>query len=175
MVNITCRGGNVNADTVSFRGKIKKSFRRILDSAKALSFSQCNIRVKNRIELFLKNLRQGDTVYIQPEAEYHPSAMLQSIINAGMIPGHEFSGVVTETGRGADADWTGRGVGVFPLIHCGECLPCRKRYYELCRLAEKRMDPQALITHGLRLEELERGLHIMRDKTEDYVKIMGIL
>ena len=108
MVNITCRGGNVNADTVSFRGKIKKSFRRILDSAKALSFSQCNIRVNNRIELFLKNLRQGDTVYIQPEAEYHPSAMLQSIINAGMIPGHEFSGVVTETGR------TGRGVGVFP-------------------------------------------------------------
>ncbi len=77
--------------------------------------------------------------------------------------------MVTETGR------TGRGVGVFPLIHCGECLPCRKRYYELCRLAEKRMDPQALITHRLRLEELERGLHIMRDKTEDYVKIMGIL
>ena len=87
MVNITCRGGNVNADTVSFRGKIKKSFRRILDSAKALSFSQCNIRVNNRIELFLKNLRQGDTVYIHPEAEYHPSTTLQSIINAGMIPG----------------------------------------------------------------------------------------
>ncbi len=41
----------------------------------------------NRIELFLKNLRQGDTVYIHPEAEYHPSTTLQSIINAGMIPG----------------------------------------------------------------------------------------
>ena len=50
-----------------------------------------------------------------------------------LIPGHEFSGVVTETGRGADADWTGRRVGVFPLIPCGECLPCRKRHYELCR------------------------------------------
>ena len=41
----------------------------------------------NRIELFLNNLRKGDTVYIHPEAEYHPSTTLQSIINAGMIPG----------------------------------------------------------------------------------------
>ncbi len=41
----------------------------------------------NRIGLFLSNLRQGDTVYIHPEAEYHPSTTLQSIINAGMIPG----------------------------------------------------------------------------------------
>lgn len=42
---------------------------------------------KNRIDLFLKNLRKGDTVYIHPEAEYHPSTTLQSIIDAGMIPG----------------------------------------------------------------------------------------
>lgn len=41
----------------------------------------------NRIGLFLEYLRQGDTVYIHPEAEYHPSTTLQSIINADMIPG----------------------------------------------------------------------------------------
>ncbi|MCI8647516.1 MAG: ribulose-phosphate 3-epimerase [Firmicutes bacterium] len=41
----------------------------------------------NRIDLFLKKLRKGDTIYIHPEAEYHPSTTLQSIINAGMIPG----------------------------------------------------------------------------------------
>lgn len=41
----------------------------------------------NHIHLFLQNLRKGDTVYIHPEAEYHPSTTLQSIINAGMIPG----------------------------------------------------------------------------------------
>ena len=41
----------------------------------------------NLIRLFLKYLRKGDTVYIHPEAEYHPSATLQSIIHAGMIPG----------------------------------------------------------------------------------------
>lgn len=41
----------------------------------------------NHINLFLSNLRKGDTVYIHPEAEYHPSTTLQTIINAGMIPG----------------------------------------------------------------------------------------
>jgi len=41
----------------------------------------------NCIELFLNSLRSGDTVYIHPEAEYHPSATLQKIIHAKMIPG----------------------------------------------------------------------------------------
>ena len=41
----------------------------------------------NRIGLFIDCLRKGDTIYIHPEAEYHPSTTLQSIINAGMIPG----------------------------------------------------------------------------------------
>ncbi len=40
-----------------------------------------------RIGLFLQNLRPNDTVYIHPEAEYHPSTTLQAIIDAGMIPG----------------------------------------------------------------------------------------
>lgn len=41
----------------------------------------------NHIDLFLRNLRQGDTVYIHPEAEYHPSTTLQKIIDADIIPG----------------------------------------------------------------------------------------
>lgn len=41
----------------------------------------------NHINLFLQSLRPGDTVYIHPEAEYHPSTTLQRIIDAGMIPG----------------------------------------------------------------------------------------
>ncbi|HBA70158.1 MAG TPA: ribulose phosphate epimerase [Lachnospiraceae bacterium] len=41
----------------------------------------------NNIGLFLSSLRKGDTVYIHPEAEYHPSTTLQAIINAGMVPG----------------------------------------------------------------------------------------
>lgn len=39
------------------------------------------------INLFLQNLRKGDTVYIHPEAEYHPSTTLQKIIDAEIIPG----------------------------------------------------------------------------------------
>ena len=42
---------------------------------------------RTHIDLFLKNLHKGDTVYIHPEAEYHPSTTLQKIIDAGMIPG----------------------------------------------------------------------------------------
>lgn len=41
----------------------------------------------NRIGLFLRELRPGDTVYIHPEAEYHPSTTLQAIIDAGIVPG----------------------------------------------------------------------------------------
>lgn len=41
----------------------------------------------NSIGLFIKNLRPGDTIYIHPEAEYHPSATLQKVIDAGLVPG----------------------------------------------------------------------------------------
>lgn len=52
----------------------------------------------NCVEIFLENLRKGDTVYIHPEAEYHPSATLQKIIDAGMIPGIAINpGTSTET------------------------------------------------------------------------------
>ena len=41
----------------------------------------------NHIHLFLDNLHPGDTIYIHPEAEYHPSTTLQAVIDAGVIPG----------------------------------------------------------------------------------------
>ncbi|MBR1865617.1 MAG: ribulose-phosphate 3-epimerase [Lachnospiraceae bacterium] len=41
----------------------------------------------NNIGLFIQNLHAGDTIYIHPEAEYHPSTTLQKIIDAGLIPG----------------------------------------------------------------------------------------
>lgn len=50
-----------------------------------------------------------------------------------LIPGHEFSGVVTETGAKADGSWIGKRVGIFPLIPCGRCVPCQKGQYEMCR------------------------------------------
>ena len=50
-----------------------------------------------------------------------------------LIPGHEFSGIVEECAPGTDEAWLGKRVGIFPLIPCGECLPCQKKQYELCR------------------------------------------
>jgi len=41
----------------------------------------------NNIHLFIECLKPGDTIYIHPEAEYHPSTTLQKIINAGLTPG----------------------------------------------------------------------------------------
>ena len=41
----------------------------------------------NTVDIFLQHLHKGDTVYIHPEAEYHPSTTLQKIIDAGMVPG----------------------------------------------------------------------------------------
>lgn len=41
----------------------------------------------NTIDLFTEELKAGDTIYIHPEAEYHPSTTLQKIINKGIIPG----------------------------------------------------------------------------------------
>ena len=50
-----------------------------------------------------------------------------------MIPGHEFAGVVVETGAGVERSWQGKRVGIFPLIPCRTCKPCLEKHYEMCR------------------------------------------
>ena len=45
-------------------------------------------------------------------------------------------------------------------------------HYVIDRLSSGSVTPEKLITHSLPLSELEHGLHIMRDKSEDYCKIM---
>lgn len=50
-----------------------------------------------------------------------------------LIPGHEFAGQVEAVGAAVDTGWQGKRVGVFPLIPCGECLPCQRKQYEMCR------------------------------------------
>lgn len=44
--------------------------------------------------------------------------------NMPLIIGHEFAGQVVATGKR---------VGVFPLIPCKKCTPCRNKQYEMCR------------------------------------------
>ncbi len=48
-----------------------------------------------------------------------------------LIPGHEFSGVVVKAQKGTDGRWKGQRVGIFPLIPCVKCGPCRKKQYEM--------------------------------------------
>lgn len=48
-------------------------------------------------------------------------------------------------------------------------------HYVLERLEERRIEPEAMVSHRFPLAFLEEGLHIMRDKTEDYGKIMADL
>lgn len=50
-----------------------------------------------------------------------------------LVPGHEFSGIVEEVGKGVDGKWQGRRVGVFPLVPCKKCQQCRDKMYELCQ------------------------------------------
>lgn len=45
-------------------------------------------------------------------------------------------------------------------------------HYCLKRLSGERIHPERFITHRLRLSELWQGIHIMRDKTEEYGKVM---
>lgn len=50
-----------------------------------------------------------------------------------LIPGHEFSGEVVAVGSNDQASWMGKRVGIFPLIPCNECLPCKKKQHEMCK------------------------------------------
>lgn len=48
-------------------------------------------------------------------------------------------------------------------------------HYVLERLSQNKIFPERIISHRFSLEEIERGFCIMRDKKEDYGKIMSII
>ena len=48
-------------------------------------------------------------------------------------------------------------------------------HYVLHRLEQGTIHPSDLISHRLPFDQLEKGMQIMRDKSEDYVKVMGVL
>lgn len=50
-----------------------------------------------------------------------------------IIPGHEFSGIVDETGKDVDKALVGKRVAVFPKIACGKCDMCLSGMPLLCR------------------------------------------
>lgn len=53
--------------------------------------------------------------------------------NMPLIIGHEFAGVVEEIGREVPSGIIGSKVGVYPLIPCRKCLPCKSNNPQMCR------------------------------------------
>jgi len=53
--------------------------------------------------------------------------------NMPLVPGHEFSGKVIETGSSVEDKWLGKSVGIYPLMPCFECNPCKEGLHEMCR------------------------------------------
>ncbi|MGN0666300.1 MAG: aminotransferase class I/II-fold pyridoxal phosphate-dependent enzyme [Huintestinicola sp.] len=47
-------------------------------------------------------------------------------------------------------------------------------HYVLNKLSDKKISPSCFISHKLRMPELEKGLLLMRDKMEDYIKVMMV-
>lgn len=88
-------------------------------------------------EASMPDIKEGE-VLVKVRAAGICGSDIPRIYTAGtysypLIPGHEFAGEVTRTGKSVKKDWEGKRVGVFPLIPCMECTPCRKQQYELCR------------------------------------------
>lgn len=50
-----------------------------------------------------------------------------------LIIGHEFAGLVVETGDGVDREWLDKKVAIFPLIPCKKCTQCQRGHYEMCK------------------------------------------
>jgi (R,R)-butanediol dehydrogenase/meso-butanediol dehydrogenase/diacetyl reductase len=49
-----------------------------------------------------------------------------------LVIGHEFSGVVTDVGRGVSNVEAGDRVAIEPIYRCGACRPCKTGHYNLC-------------------------------------------
>lgn len=91
-----------------------------------------------RLEDVEKPSLMGREVLIQVKAVGICGSDIPRIYETGahihpLIPGHEFSGLVVETGTDVPEKWKEKRVGVFPLIPCRDCLPCQRKQYEMCR------------------------------------------
>lgn len=76
------------------------------------------------------------------------------------LPGHEFSGIVKEIGKGVTKVKEGDGVCGEPLIPCGKCLSCLYGDYNVC----ENLKVMGIHTDGAFCEEIimkERFVHLL--------------
>ena len=63
---------------------------------------------------------------------FHQGRVGDFVIREPLVPGHEFSGVVAEVGRGVTRVRVGDRVAVHPGRSCGRCVRCREGRSNLC-------------------------------------------
>lgn len=88
------------------------------------------------MEVPLPQLKPGE-VLVEVKAAGICGSDIPRIFETGtyhfpMVPGHEFSGVVRTVYDDSLKKWLEKRVGIFPLIPCRQCEPCRNRQYEMC-------------------------------------------
>jgi (R,R)-butanediol dehydrogenase/meso-butanediol dehydrogenase/diacetyl reductase len=66
-------------------------------------------------------------------SDLHMLGMPAAMIPAGLVLGHEFTGVVADLGPGVDGWEAGERVTVLPMVSCGECHACRTGHRNLCQ------------------------------------------
>lgn len=90
-----------------------------------------------RFEEVKKPIIKDDEVLIKVRAAGICGSDISRVYRDGahvmpLIPGHEFSGEVVESGLETDKGLIGKRVGVFPLIPCKKCSACMSQRYEMC-------------------------------------------
>ncbi|MDP9026474.1 MAG: alcohol dehydrogenase catalytic domain-containing protein [Actinomycetota bacterium] len=106
---------------------------------------------------------------------FHPEPGRLEQIRSGypLRLGHEWSGTVTEVGRGVDGSWIGRRVTGDTMLGCGHCERCRDGRHHLCEdryeIGVRRGMPGALAE---KLVVPASALHALPDQVSD---IMGAL
>jgi L-gulonate 5-dehydrogenase len=126
----------------------------ILPSGIMMSRVNCSMKSQNNITMFAAVINKYNTIHWQevpaPEpgdddvliqvtyasicgtdehiftGEFHPRTKLP------LIPGHEFVGIVAETGKNVKGFTQGDQVVVDPIIWCGKCDACRAGHYPAC-------------------------------------------
>lgn len=91
-----------------------------------------------KLEEVNKPVLQDDRVMVEVKAagicgSDIPRIYVNGTYHFPTIPGHEFSGKVVQVGKNVDSKWLNKRVGLFPLIPCKECGPCKKKQYEMCK------------------------------------------
>jgi S-(hydroxymethyl)glutathione dehydrogenase/alcohol dehydrogenase len=82
---------------------------------------------------------------------------LQPMLHDGVIPGHEFMGIVEEVGKDVKRWKRGDRILVPFPIACGECIMCRTNLWSHCERSNKNGEIAAVFGHGAAYGDFQGG------------------